>query len=95
MEDGWTLALTDALSVGSDCACPDATIAESSANYYIESEDCYIVSIIPDMYNVPTSVEFQLLMDSKSPSSGHSSLVDLIGSSTLTPLLLCIGTNGE
>ena len=29
MEDVWTLALTDALSVGSDCACPDATIAES------------------------------------------------------------------
>ena len=87
MEDGWTLALTDALSVGSDCACPDATIAES-ANFYMESEDCYISSIIPDLYSAPTSMEFQLLMDSKSPSSGHTSLVDLIGSSTLTPLLL-------
>ena len=30
MEDGWTLALTHALSVGSDCACPHATIAESA-----------------------------------------------------------------
>ena len=30
MEDVWTLALTDTLSVGSDCACPDATIAESA-----------------------------------------------------------------
>ena len=87
MEDVWTLALTDALSVGSNCACPDATIAES-ANCCIESEDCYIASIILDLYNAPTSMEFQLLMDSKSPSSGHTSLVDLIGSSTLTPPLL-------
>ena len=34
MEDGWTLALTDTLSVGSDCACPDTTIAES-VNHYV------------------------------------------------------------
>ena len=87
MEDGWTLALTDALPVGSDCACPDAIIAEST-NYCIESEDCNIVSIIADLYNAPTSMEFQWLMDSKSPSFGHFSLVDLIGSSTLSPLLL-------
>ena len=62
MEDGWTLALTDALSVGSACVCPDATIAKSadyaeSANFYMESEDCYIASIIPDLYNAPTSME--------------------------------------
>ena len=88
MEDVWTLTLTDALSAGSDCAFPDATIAES-ANCYVESKDCCVVSIILDLYNAPTSMEFQLLMDSKSLSSGHSSLVDLIGSSTLTPLLLC------
>ena len=42
-----------------------------------------------DLYNAPTSMEFQSLMDSKSPSSGHTFLVDLISSSTLTPLLLC------
>ena len=35
MEDVWTLALTDALLVGSNCACPDATIAEG-ANFYID-----------------------------------------------------------
>ena len=75
------------LSVGSNCACSDATIAES-AGYYIESEDCYIVSILLDLNNAPMSMEFQSLMDSKSLSSGHTSLVDLIGSSTLTPLLL-------
>ena len=28
VEEVRTLALTDALSVGFDCACPDATIAE-------------------------------------------------------------------
>ena len=44
MEDVWTLDLTDALSVGSDCACLDATIAENanyteSANFYMETED--------------------------------------------------------
>ena len=32
------------LSVGSDCACPDDTIAES-ANCYVESEDCYITGV--------------------------------------------------
>ena len=87
IEDVWTLALTDAHSDCSNCACHDATIAES-ADYYIESDDCYIVSILFDFYNAPTSMEFQLLMVSKSPSSGHTSLVDLIGSSTLTPLFL-------
>ena len=87
MEDIWTLALKDTLSVGSNSACPNTTIAESTN--YVESEDCYIKPIIPGLYNAPTSMEFQLLMDSKSPSSGHhSSLVDLIGSPTLTVLLL-------
>ena len=62
---------------------------------YIESEDCYIAPIIPDLYNAPMSMEFQLLMDSKSPSSGHTSLVDLIGSSTLIPLLLCFVPMGS
>ena len=46
------------------------------------------VSVILDLYNAPMSMKFQSLMDSKSPSSGHTSLVDLISSSTLTPLLL-------
>ena len=87
MEDGWILGLTDALSIGSDCACPNAAIADG-ADYYIESENCYIVSINPDLYNAPTSIEFQWLIDSKSLSSGHTYLVDLIGSSTLTPLLI-------
>ena len=81
------MALTDALSVGSDCACPDATIAQS-ASYYIESEDCYIAPILLDMNNAPMSMEFQSLLDSKSLSSGHTSLVDLISSSTWTPWML-------
>ena len=75
-------------------ACPNATIADG-ANYCIESEDCYILSIIPDLYNAPTSMEFQWLMDSKSPSSGHTYLIDLIDSSTLPPLLLCFVSMGS
>ena len=46
------------------------------------------MSILLDLNNAPTSMEIQSHMDSKSLSSGHTSLVDLIGSSTLTPLLL-------